>query len=581
MFRRILNLLMFSLLLPVLCRAQKSYHEMVEDYIVQYRDLAVAEQLRSGIPAAITLAQGIYETGAGSSELCTNAANHFGIKCKNNWTGDTYTYSDDRKDECFRKYKDAVQSYRDHSDFLKNNPRYDALFRLDPNDYADWARGLKKCGYATNPVYAQKIIQTIEDYQLQEYTSLALGRQDTEDNELMVVSLDKGMPAPADNDQKSDLAYQNQTHVVEPTGNVEVLFSETKSGTGITGYYEPAVKNGLKGFYARKGDLLLEYAIKHHIRYAKLLEWNDLPDAVMPADLFIYLGSKRKTGLTESYTVMPGMTLLQVSQETGVQLEQLRKLNQLSDGEQPVAGAVLYLQNPVTHKPQVYVQTQTTYNANLPVKTVREKPEYIYVNHDETAPSSSVTIKQEDISSLEAEPAGSDHPETDPLLARSGKEDDTENIEAQVAPQEEKPAKEIVSRQQEKSGSLTEATQLQPVRTESEMTPLERLKAHMDQVVYGKNPGKPSDAGTAPADADDKPDQDAIVTLPAKRQAAKTEPSPATVPKTSGRFYMVRSGDTAFGIARKFNISLSQLREWNHLPASMTVQKGMKLRVAK
>ena len=132
------------------------------------------EQKRSGIPASITLAQGIHETSAGNSELATNANNHFGIKCKKSWTGETYSYTDDAPDECFRKYGSPEQSYVDHSDYLSTSPRYAVLFTYKPTDYASWAHGLKKCGYATNPRYAQILIRLVEEYQLQEYTYAAI-----------------------------------------------------------------------------------------------------------------------------------------------------------------------------------------------------------------------------------------------------------------------------------------------------------------------------------------------------------------------------------------------------------------------
>ena len=116
----------------------------VQAYIEKYKELAILEQKRTGIPAAIKLAQGIHETAAGTSELCQNANNHFGIKCKATWTGETYTYTDDRKDECFRKYGDDITSYKDHSDFLYKNPRYSTLFTYSVDDYKSWSHGLKK-----------------------------------------------------------------------------------------------------------------------------------------------------------------------------------------------------------------------------------------------------------------------------------------------------------------------------------------------------------------------------------------------------------------------------------------------------
>src|SRR5437868_11855926 len=129
--------------------------DQIRKYIDTYKDIAVAEEIRTGVPAAITLAQGIHETGAGTSDLVLSSNNHFGIKCKTEWSGAAVYHDDDAKGECFRKYNDPIDSYRDHSDFLKNRPYYASLFKLDPTDYAAWSFGLKKAGYATNPRYPQ------------------------------------------------------------------------------------------------------------------------------------------------------------------------------------------------------------------------------------------------------------------------------------------------------------------------------------------------------------------------------------------------------------------------------------------
>jgi hypothetical protein len=137
-------------------------------YIDAFKGIAIAEMNKFGIPASITLAQGILESGSGSSELAKYANNHFGIKCTSDWRGKSYYKDDDRKDDCFRVYQDPNESYKDHSQFLKRK-RYAALFELDKNDYKNWAIGLKSAGYATNPKYAELLINLIEKYQLYQY----------------------------------------------------------------------------------------------------------------------------------------------------------------------------------------------------------------------------------------------------------------------------------------------------------------------------------------------------------------------------------------------------------------------------
>ncbi len=153
-----------------------SYSERVDSYIKEYRDIAQEEMLQYGIPASITLAQGILESGAGVGELTLKANNHFGIKCHTDWTGDRAYHDDDERQECFRKYNDPKYSFRDHSLFLTQRSRYQDLFKLKKDDYKGWAKGLRKAGYATDPKYPDKLIGIIERYNLEDYDKQVLGK---------------------------------------------------------------------------------------------------------------------------------------------------------------------------------------------------------------------------------------------------------------------------------------------------------------------------------------------------------------------------------------------------------------------
>lgn len=155
--------------LCVSLNAQLKWNSRYQAYIDQYKDLAIAEMLKYNIPASITLAQGLLESGAGMSELARNGNNHFGIKC-HDWTGARTYHDDDANNECFRAYRDVYESYEDHSRFLARQPRYRSLFRLKRTDYKGWAKGLKKCGYATSPTYAKQLIGIIELYKLHNMT---------------------------------------------------------------------------------------------------------------------------------------------------------------------------------------------------------------------------------------------------------------------------------------------------------------------------------------------------------------------------------------------------------------------------
>ncbi len=330
-------LLAFSfLVLAAGSRAQGSYAERARQYITTYKDLAIAEQRRTGVPAAITLAQGIYETSAGASELATEANNHFGIKCKREWTGATFAHTDDAPNECFRKYPSAEDSYRDHSDYLRKNQRYAGLFRLAPADYKAWSAELKRAGYATNPKYAQLLAKVVEDFSLQDYTYAAL-QAPSETIELFTPEVVPNNDAPMSSAAPASAPAPVAAAAPAPAASSYMDYL-----------------NGLQGFYAKAGDMLLSAAMRYNVRYAKLLEWNDLHDAPLPFDQFIYLEKKPTRGSRPTHVVRSGETMLQVAQLEGIQLASLRALNQLEDGEEPVAGTTLHLQGGSPIKPQTY-----------------------------------------------------------------------------------------------------------------------------------------------------------------------------------------------------------------------------------
>lgn len=177
------------------------YADVVKNYIVQYKEIAKDNMRNHGIPASITLAQGILESGAGNGKLAKEANNHFGIKCHTNWTGDTIKHDDDAAQECFRKYRHASESFQDHSLFLTSRSRYNDLFKLKKDDYEGWAKGLRKAGYATDPKYPDKLISLIERYELYQYDEDVLGKQSK-----------KRKPA---TEELIDVASHGTTHRVE------------------------------------------------------------------------------------------------------------------------------------------------------------------------------------------------------------------------------------------------------------------------------------------------------------------------------------------------------------------------------
>lgn len=349
------SIVIFLLLAAFASRAQDA--EVIRNYINTYKDLAIEEMQRTGVPAAIKLAQGIHETLAGTSDLVLKSNNHFGIKCKDTWTGESVSHDDDLRSECFRKYTSAEESYRDHSNFLKGSSRYTSLFNLDPTDYEGWARGLKKAGYATNPWYPQIIIKLIEDYHLQDYTMIALGKGPVTEDVIVKV--------PVEVAQKETVPV---AILVEKTN--EPAWTEIKKPEKIVTqalYPEGEFKiNETRVVYAQKGTSFLGIAQQYNIPLARVFEFNDIAVTDMVnKDQLIYLQRKRKTGNNEFHTVQPGETLHDVAQQEAIRLETLIEYNLLKADMKPAIGEQLYLRTKAAAMPRLALKEDySLYNVN-------------------------------------------------------------------------------------------------------------------------------------------------------------------------------------------------------------------------
>ncbi len=252
----------------------------VLEYINNYKQLAIEEMQRTGVPASIKLAQGIHETYAGKSELVLKSRNHFGIKCKATWTGGKVYHDDDARGECFRSYSSPIDSYMDHSNFLKGSQRYSSLFNLDPTDYKGWAIGLKKAGYATNNKYSQIIIKLIEDYDLQQYSLIALGKMQPADEILAGNGTKVGYTATVTPVQVEVLELPKE-EVIEPAKNYP-------NGEFII--------NNTRVIFASSGTSLLGIAQQYDISLGRLLDFNDIKDKdVLEKSQLVFLQRKRKT----------------------------------------------------------------------------------------------------------------------------------------------------------------------------------------------------------------------------------------------------------------------------------------------
>jgi len=292
------------------------------EYVATYKDIAIREMKRMGIPAAISLAQGLLETENGNSDLVKKSNNHFGIKCKSSWNAETVSHDDDASGECFRAYKNAEDSYRDHSNFLRGNSRYDFLFKLDPRDYKGWAYGLRKAGYATNPHYPEILIKNIEDNNLQQYTLEAV-------DEVPVFDASKYKDDPEEKD--NPVVEESTSQNVEP------------SNTNISEPTKMTI-NGSRALLVSKGTSLLAIASQNNINLSRLLEINELnKDGILDKDQFIFLEKKQKEGDRDYYIVQQDETLYDVAQKNGILLQSLYDFNKISATDNIYPGTKILL----------------------------------------------------------------------------------------------------------------------------------------------------------------------------------------------------------------------------------------------
>ena len=317
-----IKLLIISLFIGLSAYAQHNQKSPQEIYIEQFATLAVEEMYRSGVPASITLAQGLLESRYGLSELAVKGNNHFGIKCHNNWTGKKIYYDDDAKGECFRKYPSPEQSYRDHSDFLRYRDRYKFLFDYKTTDYKSWANGLKKAGYATDPSYASKLIRIIEDYRLYEYddkpASFAKSdRKSRKESKRVTVKVpDVLPPSPTEIEQ---------TEALTEAQRQDFHFSISR---------EVYKRNGVPFVKAMEGESYSSIASANNLFLREILKYNDLAaEAQIAPGTEVYLRPKKGQAVKglDKHVVEEGETMRSIAQRYGVRLKNLYKINEMAD----------------------------------------------------------------------------------------------------------------------------------------------------------------------------------------------------------------------------------------------------------
>lgn len=273
------------------------------EYIEQYKLVAVQDMITTGVPASITLAQASLESDNGNSPLAQEANNHFGIKC-HDWNGKKYFYDDDERQECFRKYTSALESFDDHSYFLKNRQRYSFLFDIPKTDYKAWAYGLKKAGYATNPVYAEKLIKIIEDNKLYELDKLE-----------SIKKLDQKVLT--NNSEKKPITINSRT---------------------------VSYNNGVRYTQSLKNDSYQKIAEENKMRLWQIIKYNDLPkNAKLSEGQKLYLQPKRRKPREEFHIVQNGETMYTISQKYAVKIKFLYRRNRMKPGEAVKNGQKLWL----------------------------------------------------------------------------------------------------------------------------------------------------------------------------------------------------------------------------------------------
>jgi len=317
----------------VSCRAYRPpvtptvYDGSATTYIDNYKDLAISEMKRTGVPASITLAQGMIESDFGRSSLARLGNNHFGIKCHNDWTGSTITQHDDRRNECFRKYRRPEDSFYDHSDFLRSGSRYSFLFSFDPTDYKAWARGLKKAGYATNPDYANMLVRKIEENNLYNY--------------------DRGYTASVIKPQV--MGPVKTDSIVTKNDSIEPAHEIISSGTfGAVMARVPRIMetNRLQYIIVKDGDTREKLENEFQLLRWELARYNELEENFTPVSgQVLYLQPKREKAEVgkDFHTTGKGETMYMISQKYGIKLRSLLEMNLMESGAEPIPEQKIWL----------------------------------------------------------------------------------------------------------------------------------------------------------------------------------------------------------------------------------------------
>lgn len=502
-----------------------------EQYITTYKDIAMREMKRTGIPAAIKLAQGIVESSSGNGWLVQHSNNHFGIKCKNTWHGPTITYTDDAKNECFRKYDNPEESWTDHSDFLRSNTRYAFLFQLDPTDYKAWAYGLKQAGYATSTTYSQQLIKAVEEYDLQKYTLMALGLQPEAAAQEVLLSpkrIQEEAPAPVQSSRSpnTDRAVVKTTDKKQyPVGIFEI--------------------NGRKVIWVPKAASLLDIASKQEIRLSRLLAYNDLEsDRPLQQDMLVYLERKGRTGAHDYHTVQAGENMHDIAQEEGIRMKWLLKRNKMEKGQQAAAGAQLYLTGFAFSPPPLGPEVIKLADGNEKREREKASPDQSAILQMATVKESSNTATGQDLAAdnqyLKGAPAAAD---TIPEWKRK---------------------------------QLRENIKPDSIRTDT----LPSWKRKWAEENIRPDTIAPTSGHRIPVNTQPEPPRREWPRQSIRKLTPLNDNAPPAATAAGIHYHVVRPKETLYGISKKYNVSVKQLQQWNHLQG-FGIKTGQRLIISK
>ncbi|MBK7957494.1 MAG: LysM peptidoglycan-binding domain-containing protein [Bacteroidetes bacterium] len=486
-----------------------------EAYISAYAKWAVLEMYEYGIPASITLAQGILESGSGNSDLAKFANNHFGIKCHKGWEGLKYYHDDDSIQECFRVYPTVLESYRDHSLFLRTRSRYAGLFELDRTDYVGWARGLKAAGYATNPKYPEMLILSIEDFDLYEYDMYPDPRPE---------------------------------EIANAQSNQKVIKKDTLTNKPVE--EEILIVNGRKCVKIKKGFNVAELSFKHNISVSKLYKYNDIiSEEMLDTGMYFFLEKKENEGQVDFHKVKTGESMFQLAQMYGVKLQRIYDLNLMEKYMQPMVGEMIYLRYERDTAPKV----RTYYEVIQERDSLIEKRKQLEMRRRSGIEKAVVEQRYR----LQIE-----------QLKNKNKDEEIKLAEMEY--QINKLKKEQEKFQKNKESRKKEIERLEQEEREKQEIKLEE-KIEEKKEVFESNPS--DNSPKTPIFIKTTSDTNSSV----KSKAISTN----SIVKPGDITHIVGQGETLFSIARKYSVSLSELKENNMMGDDLNIKIGQEIIIQK